>query len=53
MEKEVDLLDSIYDNFQTAKISAGNMAQYLKHFEKIVEGIKSNKLKVVFYLLGI
>nr|CAB3228779.1 coiled-coil domain-containing protein 93-like [Phallusia mammillata] len=46
VEKEVDLLDSIYDNFQTAKISAANMAQYLKHFEKIVEGIKSNKLKL-------
>jgi len=46
LEKEVDLLDSICDNFQAAKQSASNMVQYLKQFEKIVEGIKGNKNKV-------
>ena len=46
LEKEVDLLDSIYDNFQAAKSSTSNMVQYLKQFEKIVEGVKANKIKV-------
>ena len=46
LEKEVDLLDSIYDNFQAAKSSTSNMIQYLKQFEKIVEGVKANKIKV-------
>ena len=46
LEKEVDLLDSIYDNFQVAKSSPSNMLQYLKQFEKIVEGVKANKIKV-------
>ena len=46
LEKEADLLDSIYDNFQTAAQSQGAMVQYLKQFEKIVEGVSSNKMKV-------
>uniref|UniRef100_F6Y444 Coiled-coil domain-containing protein 93 n=1 Tax=Ciona intestinalis TaxID=7719 RepID=F6Y444_CIOIN len=46
LEKEVDLLDSIYDNFSAAKQSPDNMQQYLKQFEKIVEGVKGNKIKV-------
>ncbi|XP_078490238.1 coiled-coil domain-containing protein 93-like [Ciona intestinalis] len=46
LEKEVDLLDSIYDNFSAAKQSQDNMQQYLKQFEKIVEGVKGNKIKV-------
>lgn len=51
LEKEVDLLDSIYDNFQTAKSSPTNMLQYLKQFESIVEGVKSNKVKVMLFTL--
>lgn len=46
LEKEADLLDSVYDNFQAATGSSSNMLQYLKQFEKIVDGVKANKLKV-------
>ena len=48
LEKEADLLDSVYDNFQAATGSSSNMLQYLKQFEKIVDGVKANKLKVKF-----
>lgn len=46
LEKEADLLDSIYDNFQAATGSTVSMKQYLEQFEKIVAGVKSNKAKV-------
>ena len=46
LEKEADLLDSVYDNFQAATVSQANMQQYLKQFEQIVSGVKNNKFKV-------
>ncbi|XP_039257784.2 coiled-coil domain-containing protein 93-like [Styela clava] len=46
LKKQVDLLDSIYDNFDAARSSPENMTQYMRQFEKIVEGVKSNKMKV-------
>lgn len=48
LKKEVDLLDSIYDNFETARATADNMSKYLRQFEKIVEGVKMNKIKVSY-----
>ena len=47
LEKEADLLDSIFDNFQTAKSSSSSMQQYLKQFSNIVESVKANKIKVM------
>lgn len=45
LQKEADLLDSIYDNFQTARSSQHAMQQYLKQFEQIVEGVRANHKK--------
>ncbi|XP_070575320.1 coiled-coil domain-containing protein 93-like [Ptychodera flava] len=46
LEKEVNLLNSIHDNFTQAMSSISNKEQFLKQFEQIVEGIKSNRTKV-------
>ncbi|XP_059151423.1 coiled-coil domain-containing protein 93-like [Physella acuta] len=43
--KEVQLLNSIHDNFQTAMSSLTNKEAFLKQFEQIVEGVKQNKAK--------
>lgn len=46
LNKEVNLLNSIYDNFSQAMSSPANKEQFLKQFEQIVEGVKNNKAKV-------
>nr|XP_032802121.1 coiled-coil domain-containing protein 93 isoform X2 [Petromyzon marinus] len=46
LEKEVNLLNSIHDNFQQAMASQGGREQFLKQLEQIVEGIKQSRVKV-------
>uniref|UniRef100_A0A8D0C6J6 Coiled-coil domain-containing protein 93 n=1 Tax=Salvator merianae TaxID=96440 RepID=A0A8D0C6J6_SALMN len=46
LEKEVNLLNSIHDNFQHAMSSPGARDQFLRQMEQIVEGIKQNRLKM-------
>ncbi|KAK7484910.1 hypothetical protein BaRGS_00023830 [Batillaria attramentaria] len=46
LNKEVNLLNSIHDNFKQAMSSPANKEQFLKQFEQIVEGIKQNREKV-------
>uniref|UniRef100_A0A8C4NED2 Coiled-coil domain-containing protein 93 n=1 Tax=Eptatretus burgeri TaxID=7764 RepID=A0A8C4NED2_EPTBU len=45
LDKEVNLLNSIHDNFHQAMGSSGSREQYLKQLELIVDGIKNNKTK--------
>jgi chromosome segregation ATPase len=42
LNKEVNLLNSIYDTFEQAMASPGTKEQFLKQFEQIVEGVKQN-----------
>ncbi|GAB6033391.1 Coiled-coil domain-containing protein 93 [Chamberlinius hualienensis] len=46
LSKEVNLLNSITDNFTQAMTSPNTKQQFLKQFEGIVEGITQNKLKL-------
>ncbi|CAI5670750.1 coiled-coil domain-containing protein 93 isoform X2 [Oreochromis niloticus] len=46
LEKEVNLLNSIHDNFQQAMSSSAAKEQFLKQMEQIVEGIKQNRIKM-------
>uniref|UniRef100_A0A3B4D468 Coiled-coil domain-containing protein 93 n=1 Tax=Pygocentrus nattereri TaxID=42514 RepID=A0A3B4D468_PYGNA len=46
LEKEVNLLNSIHDNFQQAMASSGAKEQFLRQMEQIVEGIKQNRIKM-------
>ncbi|XP_033127925.1 coiled-coil domain-containing protein 93-like [Anneissia japonica] len=46
LEKEVELLNSIHDNFKVAMSSNAGKDQFLKQFEGIVEGVKNNQAKV-------
>ncbi|XP_074857670.1 coiled-coil domain-containing protein 93 isoform X2 [Carettochelys insculpta] len=46
LEKEVNLLNSIHDNFQQAMASSGAREQFLRQMEQIVEGIKQNRMKI-------
>ncbi|KAG7253298.1 hypothetical protein CRUP_008947, partial [Coryphaenoides rupestris] len=46
LEKEVNLLNSIHDNFQQAMSSSSAKEQFLRQMEQIVEGIKQNRIKV-------
>ncbi|XP_046902295.1 coiled-coil domain-containing protein 93 [Hypomesus transpacificus] len=46
LEKEVNLLNSIYDNFQQAMASSGAKEQFLRQMEQIVDGIKQNRIKM-------
>lgn len=46
LEKEISLLNSIYENFSTSMNSPTVRDQFLKQFEAIVMGIKENKNKV-------
>ncbi|XP_048861960.1 coiled-coil domain-containing protein 93 [Brienomyrus brachyistius] len=46
LEKEVNLLNSIHDNFQQAMASSGAKEQFLRQMEQIVEGIKQNRMKM-------
>ncbi|XP_009289276.1 PREDICTED: coiled-coil domain-containing protein 93 [Aptenodytes forsteri] len=46
LEKEVNLLNSIHDNFHQAMASSGSRDQFLRQMEQIVEGIKQNRMKM-------
>ncbi|XP_038150066.1 coiled-coil domain-containing protein 93 isoform X2 [Cyprinodon tularosa] len=46
LEKEVNLLNSIHDNFQQAMSSAAAKDQFLRQMEQIVEGIKQSRMKM-------
>ncbi|XP_067843378.1 coiled-coil domain-containing protein 93 isoform X1 [Heptranchias perlo] len=46
LEKEVNLLNSIHDNFQQAMASTAARDQFLRQMEQIVEGIKQNRMKL-------
>ncbi|XP_040914056.1 coiled-coil domain-containing protein 93 [Toxotes jaculatrix] len=46
LEKEVNLLNSIHDNFQQAMSSTAAKDQFLRQMEQIVEGIKQNRIKM-------
>ncbi|XP_069791324.1 coiled-coil domain-containing protein 93 isoform X1 [Narcine bancroftii] len=46
LEKEVNLLNSIHDNFQQAMASPATREQFLRQMEQIVEGIKQNRMKL-------
>lgn len=45
LEKEVNLLNSIHDNFGAAMASSGGREQFLRQLEQIVEGIRQSRLK--------
>ncbi|CAH3193118.1 unnamed protein product, partial [Porites evermanni] len=44
--KEVNLLNSIHDNFEQAMSSPSNKEQFLKQFDSIVRGIVDNKERI-------
>ncbi|XP_061923707.1 coiled-coil domain-containing protein 93 [Entelurus aequoreus] len=46
LEKEVNLLNSIHDNFQQAMSSSADKEQFLRQMEQIVEGIKQSRIKM-------
>lgn len=46
LEKEVNLLNSIHDNFQQAMSSSAAKEQFLRQMEQIVEGIKHSRIKM-------
>ncbi|CAN2389061.1 Coiled-coil domain-containing protein 93 [Pristimantis euphronides] len=46
LEKEVNLLNSIHDNFQQAMASFGTREQFLRQMEQIVDGIRQNRNKM-------
>ncbi|XP_005089338.2 coiled-coil domain-containing protein 93 [Aplysia californica] len=45
LSKEVQLLNSIHDNFQQAMASPANREVFLKQFEQMVDGVKQNKAR--------
>ncbi|XP_026292370.1 coiled-coil domain-containing protein 93 isoform X2 [Frankliniella occidentalis] len=46
MEKELNLLDSILENYHEALSSPSMREQFIKQFEGIVENVKQNKMKI-------
>ncbi|XP_038607473.1 coiled-coil domain-containing protein 93 isoform X2 [Tachyglossus aculeatus] len=46
LEKEVNLLNSIHDNFKQAMASPGTRDQFLRQLDQIVDGIKQNRIKM-------
>lgn len=46
LEKEMSLLNSIYENYGSAMQSFNSREQFAQQFETIVEGIRTNKAKV-------
>ncbi|XP_055541215.1 coiled-coil domain-containing protein 93 isoform X2 [Wyeomyia smithii] len=46
LEKEMSLLNSIYENYGSAMQSYNSREQFGQQFENIVEGIRTNKAKV-------
>ncbi|KAL0963563.1 hypothetical protein UPYG_G00308020 [Umbra pygmaea] len=46
LEKEVNLLNSIHDNFHQAMASSGAKEQFLRQMEQIVDGIKQSRMKM-------
>ncbi|XP_075037311.1 coiled-coil domain-containing protein 93 [Mixophyes fleayi] len=43
LEKEVNLLNSVHDNFQHAMASSSTRDQFLRQMEQIVDGIRQNR----------
>lgn len=46
LEKEMSLLNSIYENYGNAMQSFNSREQFIQQFEAIVEGVRNNKSKV-------
>ncbi|XP_077392065.1 coiled-coil domain-containing protein 93 isoform X3 [Festucalex cinctus] len=46
LEKEVNLLNSIHDNFQQAMSSSAAKEQFLRQMEQIVDGIRQSRIKM-------
>ncbi|CAD5116478.1 DgyrCDS5360 [Dimorphilus gyrociliatus] len=46
LTKEINLLNSIYDNFEEARMSQSGKEQFLKQFENMVDGVKQNRSKL-------
>lgn len=46
LNKEVNLLNSIHENFSAAMASPSTKEQFLRQMEQIVEGVKQNRLKM-------
>ncbi|XP_039769495.1 coiled-coil domain-containing protein 93 isoform X2 [Ornithorhynchus anatinus] len=46
LEKEVNLLNSIHDNFKQAMASPATRDQFLRQLDQIVDGIKQNRIKM-------
>uniref|UniRef100_A0A182QIS9 Coiled-coil domain-containing protein 93 n=1 Tax=Anopheles farauti TaxID=69004 RepID=A0A182QIS9_9DIPT len=46
LEKEISLLNSIYDNYANAMQSPHSREQFVQQFETIVEGIRATKIKL-------
>lgn len=46
LEKEMSLLNSIYENYGNAMQSFNSREQFVQQFETIVDGIRNNKTKV-------
>ncbi|XP_075440700.1 coiled-coil domain-containing protein 93 isoform X2 [Ascaphus truei] len=46
LEKEVNLLNSVHDNFQQAMAASSTRDQFLRQMEQIVDGIKQSRMKM-------
>lgn len=46
LEKEMSLLNSIYENYGNAMQTYNSREQFVQQFEQIVEGVRVNKAKV-------
>lgn len=46
LTKELELLNSIYENYSATQNSSTSRAQFLKQFESLAEGIRQMKIKV-------
>ncbi|CAG9759776.1 unnamed protein product [Ceutorhynchus assimilis] len=46
MQKELSLLNSIADNYPEAMQSLSGKEEFLEQFQKIVDGVRSNRLKI-------
>ncbi|KAL9707008.1 hypothetical protein quinque_010526 [Culex quinquefasciatus] len=46
LEKEMSLLNSIYENYGNAMQTYNSREQFVQQFEQIVEGVRVNKTKV-------
>ncbi|XP_055698550.1 coiled-coil domain-containing protein 93 isoform X2 [Phlebotomus papatasi] len=46
LTKELELLNSIYENYSATQNSSTSRAQFLKQFESLAEGIRQMKIKI-------